>query len=43
MIIPGLAGVFGVFFLRQFFEGIPKELEEAARSTGLTSFRSFSG
>ena len=30
VILPGLAGVFGVFFLRQFFETIPKELEEAA-------------
>ena len=34
VILPGLAGVFGVFFLRQFFETIPKELEEAAQIDG---------
>src|SRR5687768_16889008 len=28
--LPGLASVFGVFFMRQFFMGIPVELEEAA-------------
>ena len=31
---PGLAGVFGVFFLRQFFLSLPKELEEAALIDG---------
>jgi multiple sugar transport system permease protein len=41
LIIPGLAGVFGVFFLRQFFEGIPKELEEAAEIDGATTFQTF--
>ena len=30
LIIPGLAGAFGVFLLRQFFMTIPEELEEAA-------------
>ena len=42
-ILPGLAGVFGVFFMRQFFLGIPVELEEAAYVDGadrLTTFRS---
>lgn len=34
VIVPGLAGVFGVFFLRQFFETIPKDLEEAAQIDG---------
>ena len=34
VIVPGLAGVFGVFFLRQFFTTIPKELEEAAQIDG---------
>lgn len=30
IIIPGIGATFGVFLLRQFFVGIPKELEEAA-------------
>lgn len=34
VIAPGVAGVFGVFFLRQFFQGIPRELEEAALIDG---------
>lgn len=41
VIIPALAGVFGVFFLRQFFETIPKELEEAAQIDGATVFQTF--
>lgn len=41
VIIPGLAGVFGVFFLRQFFESLPKELEEAAQIDGATTFETF--
>lgn len=38
---PGLAGVFGVFFMRQFFQGIPKELEEAARIDGASTWTTF--
>lgn len=30
IILPGLGATFGVFLLRQFFIGIPKDLEEAA-------------
>ncbi len=41
VIVPGLAGVFGVFFLRQFFESIPKELEEAAHIDGANTFQTF--
>ncbi len=37
LIWPGLSGVFGVFLLRQFFIGIPRELEEAARLDGANS------
>src|SRR5690625_1777369 len=37
LIVPGAAGAFGVFFLRQFFVAIPTELEEAARSEEHTS------
>ncbi|GAF66047.1 ABC transporter permease protein [Bacillus sp. TS-2] len=38
MIFPGLGSVFGIFLLRQFFIGIPFELEEAARIDGASSF-----
>ncbi len=41
VIIPALANVFGIFFMRQFFESIPKELEEAAQIDGATSFETF--
>ena len=41
VIVPGLAGVFGVFFMRQFYESIPKELEEAAEIDGATQFQAF--
>ena len=41
LILPGLAGVFGVFFLRQFFSGIPRELEEAAVIDGASPFQVF--
>ncbi len=41
VILPGLSGVFGVFFLRQFFETIPKELEEAAQIDGATPVQTF--
>ena len=40
-IAPGLAGVFGVFFMRQFFLGIPVELEEAARLDGANQWQIF--
>ena len=41
VIIPAMAGVFGVFFLRQFFESIPIELEEAAEIDGANRFQIF--
>jgi multiple sugar transport system permease protein len=41
VIAPGLSGVFGVFFLRQFFQGIPRELEEAARMDGASTWTTF--
>lgn len=34
VILPGLASAFGIFLLRQAFQGVPKELEEAARIDG---------
>lgn len=42
VIVPGLAGVFGVFYLRQFFQSLPKELEEAARIDGASTWTIFS-
>jgi multiple sugar transport system permease protein len=39
--LPHLAGVFGVFFMRQFFQGIPAEIEEAAYVDGASRFRTF--
>lgn len=43
LVIPGFVSAFGTFLLRQFFMGIPKELEEAAKldgcSIGGTFFR----
>lgn len=39
LIWPSLANVFAVFMLRQFFRGIPAELEEAAVMDGASRFR----
>jgi len=41
VIAPGLSGVFGVFFMRQFFQSLPKELEEAAYIDGAGIWRTF--
>ena len=41
LIIPGAASAFGVFFLRQFFESLPRELEEAAVMEGANSWQVF--
>lgn len=41
VIIPALASVFGVYFMRQFFESLPKELEEAAEIDGATRLQTF--
>jgi multiple sugar transport system permease protein len=39
--VPGAAGAFGIFFLRQFFIGLPPEIEEAARIDGAGDIRIF--
>jgi multiple sugar transport system permease protein len=39
VVVPGLFSAFGIFLLRQFFMGIPKELEEAARLDGCNHFQ----
>lgn len=41
LIVPTAAGAFGVFFLRQFFSGLPLELEEAARVDGANRLQIF--
>lgn len=39
LIIPRATSAFGIFMLRQFFQSIPKELDEAARIDGAGHFR----
>jgi multiple sugar transport system permease protein len=39
MIIPRATNMFGIFFLRQFFLGIPDDLSQAARIDGAGEFR----
>jgi multiple sugar transport system permease protein len=40
-ILPGLAGSFGIFFMRQFISTIPAALEEAARIDGCSELQLF--
>jgi multiple sugar transport system permease protein len=39
LILPRATNAFGIFFLRQFFMAIPKELEDAARVDGASDFK----
>lgn len=41
LILPGLGGVGGLYLIRQFFLGIPKDLIESARMDGSSDFRIF--
>ena len=41
LIFPAVSSVFGVFLLRQFFQGIPYELEESAIIDGCNRFQIF--
>lgn len=41
LIIPFMASSFGIFFMRQFFLDVPKELEEAAVIDGCSKFKIF--
>lgn len=41
LILPGLFGGFGVFLMRQYFLGLPKDLEESARIDGCNLFETF--
>ncbi|SDL18983.1 carbohydrate ABC transporter membrane protein 2, CUT1 family (TC 3.A.1.1.-) [Arthrobacter sp. ov407] len=42
IVAPGLFSAFGVFLMRQFFMGLPDELEDAARLDGANPFQIFS-
>lgn len=41
IVIPYLVSAFGIFLARQFIEGVPSELIEAARIDGASEFRTF--
>ena len=41
LILPGLFGGFGVFLMRQYFLGYPRDLEEASKIDGCNIFQSF--
>ena len=41
LIIPGLADAFGIFLMKQFFESLPADIEEAAMMDGAGRFRMF--
>ena len=41
LIFPGLVTAFGTFLMRQFFMGLPKELEESARLDGCNIWQTF--
>ena len=41
LILPALFGGFGVFLMRQYFLGFPKDLEESAKMDGCNLFQTF--
>ncbi len=41
IVLPGIFSGFGIFMMRQFFMGLPVELEEAARLDGANTFEIF--
>ncbi len=41
IVLPGAAGAFGVFFMRQFFSNFPVALEESARIDGAGPWKTF--
>lgn len=41
LIIPGLGGVYGMYLIRTFFSGIPKDLIESAKMDGYSNFKIF--
>lgn len=41
ILLPGAAGAFSIFFMKQFFEQLPHELGESARIDGASEFKIF--
>lgn len=41
LILPGMFGGFGIFLMRQYFLGLPKDLEESARIDGCNILQTF--
>ena len=41
LIVPGLANAFGIYFMRQYMDGVPNELLEAARIDGANEITIF--
>ncbi len=41
LVFPGLVSAFGTFLLRQFFMGLPKELEDSAKLDGCNVWQTF--
>lgn len=41
LIVPGIVSAFGTFLLRQFFMGLPNDLEEAAKLDGCNIWQTF--
>lgn len=41
LVLPGIVSAFGVFFLRQFYFGLPNELAEAAELDGCNQWQTF--
>ncbi|MGI8874551.1 MAG: carbohydrate ABC transporter permease [Egibacteraceae bacterium] len=42
LIVPLAVDAFGIFLMKQFFDSVPKEMEEAARIDGATIFQTYS-
>jgi len=41
LIVPGMASAFGIFYMRQAIEGVPRSLLDAGRIDGFTDFELF--
>lgn len=41
LIIPGLGGIYGMYLIKTFFSGIPKDLIESAKMDGYSNFKIF--
>ena len=41
LILPGVTSAFGIFMIRQYLQGMPKDYEEAARMDGASEFQIF--